>query len=148
MEKRIASHEGVVTGVKKGMVTVSIESVSACAACAAHGRCGFAESKEKTVEVPSDDWSRYAEGDKVTVHIDESRGMLAVWLAYVLPAVLILAVIIGLSLAHLPEWAVVLAAFVTLGLYILGLYLSRRKVETRFTLTITPNSELRTPNSF
>ena len=58
---------------------------------------------------------------------------------YNLPALLLLAVIIGLSLAHLPEWAVVLASFAVLALYILILYLRRRKVESRFTLTITPN---------
>jgi len=133
---RIASHDGIVTAVKEGRVSVRIESVSACATCAAHGRCGFAESKEKTVEVPADDWRDYHDGEVVTVHIDESRGMLAVWLAYVLPAVLLLTDIIGLSLAHLPEWVVVLSAFVVLGIYILFLYLYRRKVESHFTLTV------------
>ena len=134
---RVASHEGIVTAVATGRVSVRIEAVSACAACAAHGRCGFAESKEKTVEVPSDDWQSYAVGDSVIVHIDESRGMLAVWLAYVLPAILLLVVIVGLSLLKIPEWTVVLASFVTLGLYIFFLYLRRRKVESRFILTLT-----------
>lgn len=140
MEKleRIASHDGVVTDVAKDRVRVRIQAVSACATCAAHARCGFAESKDKEVDIPAADWQRYVPGQMVTVHIDESRGMLAVWLAYVLPAVLMLAVIIGLSFAHLPEWTVILAAFATLGLYILVLYLRRRKVESHFTLTLTP----------
>lgn len=134
---RIASHDGIVQHVKEGLVAVQIKSVSACATCQAHARCGFAESKDKTVEVPTADWRQYNEGDRVTVHIDESRGMLAVWIAYVLPALLLIAVIVTLSLLHLPEWCVVLSAFATLGLYILALYLRRRKVENRFTLTIT-----------
>ena len=139
MEKmdRIASHDGVVTRLLNGCVEVKIEAVSACATCAAHGRCGFAESKDKTVEVPAADWRNYSIGEAVKVHIDESRGMLAVWLAYVLPALLMLAVIIGLSLARMPEWVVVLAGFAVLGLYILVLYLRRSKVEKRFVLTIT-----------
>ncbi len=143
MEKlgRVASHAGTVQAVCKGLVAVQIEAVSACATCQAHAHCGFAESKNKTVEVPTSDWQQYREGDAVTVHIDESRGMLAVWIAYVLPALLLLAVIIGFSLARMPEWVVVLAAFAVLGLYILVLYLRRRKVESRFTLTISPNSE-------
>lgn len=142
MEKleRIASHDGIVTAVRPHRVTVRIEAVSACATCAAHSRCGFAESKEKEVEVPTSDWETYSPGQSVAVHIDESRGMLAVWIAYVLPALLILAAIISLSLAHVPEWAVVLAAFAVLGLYILVLYLRRHNVESRFTLTITHNS--------
>ena len=76
------------------------------------------------------------------MHIDESRGMLAVWMAYVLPALLMLVVIITLSLLHLPEWVVVVSAFAVLGLYILVLYLRRRKVDSHFTLTITPNADL------
>ena len=136
--ERIASHDGTVTHVGNGLVTVKIESVSACATCAAHSKCGFAESKEKSMEVPSADWQSYSVGQAVRVHIDESRGMLAVWIAYVLPALLMLAAIVGLSLAHLPEWAVVLAAFAVLGLYVLVLYLRRRKVESRFTLNVTP----------
>ena len=138
--QRIASHDGIVTAVGKGTVTVRIESVSACASCAAHARCGFAESKEKTLDVPTADWNQYVEGTRVVVHIDESRGMLAVWIAYVQPALLLLAVIIVLSLLHLPEWAVVLASFATLGLYILALFLRRRKVENKFILTVTHNS--------
>ena len=135
--ERIASHDGIVESVKKGLVAVKIESVSACATCQAHAHCGFAESKTKTVEIPTADWQQYQPGQQVTVNIDESRGMLAVWIAYVLPALLLLAVIVTLSILHLPEWTVVLAAFATLGLYILVLYLRRRKVEHHFTLTIS-----------
>ena len=136
---RVASHAGIVKEIRRGRVLVQIEAVSACASCAAHGKCGFAESKDKTLEIPAADWQEYTVGQSVTVHIDEGRGLLAVWIAYVLPAVLMLAAIIGLSVAHLPEWAVVLSAFAVLGLYVLVLYLVRRRVESRFTLTLTPN---------
>lgn len=135
--ERVASHAGIVQEVKHGRLLVKIEAVSACASCAAHGKCGFAESKDKTLEIPTADWQQYCVGQPVTVHIDESRGMLAVWIAYVLPAVLMLAAIIGLSLVRLPECAVVLAAFAVLALYVLVLYLRRRKVESHFTLTLT-----------
>jgi sigma-E factor negative regulatory protein RseC len=116
---------------------LSAESTSACATCQAHSRCGFAESKNKTLDIPTVDWQSYTQGDRVTVHIDESRGMLAVWLAYVLPALIMLAVIIALSVAGLPEWIVILATLASLGLYILLLYLRRQKINTRFTLTLT-----------
>ena len=138
--KQIASHQGVVTGTRKGSVSVKIEAVSACASCAAHSKCGFAESKDKTVDVPTPDWQSYSNGEEVTVHIDEQHGMLAVWIAYVLPALLIIAVIVALSLTGWPEWAVVLAAFATLGIYVAVLYLCRRKVEKNFTLTVNHNA--------
>ena len=135
--ERIASHAGTVKAVKEGSVEVEIESTSACASCAAHARCGFAESKNKTVAVPTDDWREYKEGDAVTVNIDESRGMLAVWIAYVLPAVIMLAAIIGMSVAGAPEWAVAAVALAVLGLYVGGLYLLRNKIGKRFTLTVS-----------
>lgn len=134
---RIASHEGIVQQVRPRRVTVRIEAVSACASCAAHGKCGFAESKDKIIEVPTVDWQQFNPGETVIVNIDENRGMLAVWIAYVLPALLLLSTIVGLSLAHLPEWTVVLSSFFVLVLYILFLYLFRHKVESHFTLTIT-----------
>lgn len=139
MEKTrpIASHDGTVLSSADGKVKVHIQSISACATCAAHAKCGFAESKEKNLEIPSADWQTFTEGEPVTVYIDESRGMLAVWIAYVLPAILMIATIVGFSLAHMPEWIVVFSAFAVLGLYILILYLRRRKVESHFTLTVT-----------
>lgn len=135
----VATHDGEVLAVRPGTVQVRIEAVSACASCAAHGKCGFAESKDKTLDIPTTRWQDYSPGQPVTVTIDESHGMLAVWIAYVLPALLMLAVIITLSLLHLPEWTVVTGAFAILGLYILFLYLRRRHVEGKFTLTISPH---------
>lgn len=139
--RRIATHDGQVTKVKPGTVEVQIESVSACASCQAHAHCGFAESKNRTLEVPSAQWSQFHEGDTVRVNIDESRGMLAVWIAYVLPALLLLADIIVLSLLHLPEWLVVLSAFAVLGLYIAVLYSYRKRIENKFTLTVEPATD-------
>ena len=134
--RNIASHDGVVKAVKNGNVEVEIESTSACASCAAHARCGFAESKNKTVAVPTDEWRSYDVGETVRVNIDESRGLLAVWIAYVLPAVLMLAAIVAMSVAGAPEWAVAAVALAVLGLFVGALYLLRSKVGRHFTLTI------------
>ena len=135
--ERIASHAGTVKAVASGSVEVVIESTSACASCAAHAKCGFAESKNKTIAIPTDDWQQYHEGDTVTVHIDESRGMLAVWIAYVLPAVIMLAAIAIMTVLGSPEWAVALAALAVLAIYVGLLYLLRRRIGSRFTLTVS-----------
>lgn len=135
--EHIATHEGRVTAVKQGTVSVQIHSVSACASCQAHGKCGFADAKDKTLDIPTADWQRYTEGQTVDVHIGQGRGLLAVWIAYILPALLLLAVIIGLSLAGLPELAVIGATFAALALYTLALYLLRHRISNRFTLKLT-----------
>ena len=136
--ERIATHDGHIIAVKKNMVDVQIIATSACAACSAHAKCGFADSKNKTVSIPTADWQQYHNGDAVRVNIDISRGMLAVWIAYILPAILMLCVIIALSIAGLSEGLIALAALTILALYVLILFLVRRKVENKFILTVEP----------
>ncbi len=134
--ERIASHDGIVKAVREGIVDVEIASTSACASCEAHAKCGFAESKNKTVGVPTAEWNTFEKGEKVTVNIDQSRGMLAVWIAYVLPVLVMLAAIIALSAAGAAESLVAVAAIAILSLYVAILYFLRRKIEKKFTLTI------------
>ena len=131
------THDGIVTATGPHSVTVQIKSVSACASCAAHAKCGFAESKDKELEIPTQ--HQYNVGDRVTVCIDTSSGMRAVWIAYLLPAILIIAVVIALSAAGLPEGIVALAAFGVLALHILVLYILRHKIDRRFQITLAPN---------
>lgn len=130
------THDGIVTATGPHSVTVQIKSVSACASCAAHAKCGFAESKDKELEIPTQ--QRYNIGDHVTVCIDTSSGMRAVWIAYLLPALLIIAVVIALSAAGLPEGLVALAAFGVLALHILVLFILRHKIDRRFQITLKP----------
>ena len=133
-------HPGTVTSVKKGFVTVQITSLSACAACQAHSKCGFAESKTKTLDIPTALWQQYNVGEPVTVTIDHSRGLAAPWWAYLLPAILLIAAVVAFSLAGFSEPLVILFSLFTLGLYILLLYILRKKLDSKFTLTITHNS--------
>ena len=133
-------HPGTVTSVKKGFVTVQITSLSACAACQAHSKCGFAESKTRTLDIPTALWQQYNVGEPVTVTIDHSRGLAATWWAYLLPAILLIAAVVAFSLAGFSEPLVILFSLFTLGLYILLLYILRKKLDSKFTLTITHNS--------
>lgn len=151
------THPGIVTAVKPGVVTVQIKSTSACAACQAHAQCGFAESKTKTLDIPTQAGSKQQvadsdyrlpatsyqlptnlkPGDAVTVTIDHSRGLLATWWAYVVPAILLLAGVVGFSLASLSEAAVILLSLAILAVYTLILFLLRKKIDSKFTLTVS-----------
>jgi len=133
-------HPGIVSAVKPGFVTVQIESTSACAACAAHSKCGFAESKTKSLDIPIDENfnDNFKVGDRVTVTIDHTRGLLATWWAYVVPAVLLMGAVVGFTLAELPEPIVILLSLAVLAVYILILFLLRKKLDSQFTLTVSP----------
>lgn len=66
--------------------------------------------------------------------------MLAVWLAYVLPALIMLAVILGLSYMGAAEWVVALAALAILGAYVAILYFLRSRLERKFNISISPKT--------
>lgn len=140
---KIAKHDGTITAVADGCVTVTIASTSACASCEAHAKCGFAESKNKSLAIRTADWERYAVGEKVEVSIDQRRGMQAVWVAYVFPAVLVLAAVLLLSVSGAAEWIVALAALAVLGAYVGVLILIRGKLEKQFTTTITKTESIK-----
>lgn len=130
------THPGIVISSQQGTVQVKMQVVSACASCEAHARCTFAEKKDKTVDITTPLWQNYNPGDPVTVIINSGRGLLAVLIAYILPAVLILATFATLYTLRLPELWVALASLAVIGLYTLVLYLSRNRLQQRFTFRL------------
>lgn len=136
----IKSHPGTVCSVTEGHVEVRFEAHSACSACEAHARCGFAESKDKTVTIDTDDWQAYSVGQDVTVQISEGLGLQATVWAYVLPAAVMLATIITLLTLGVNELAAIGATFGVLLLYGLVLYALRHKLQRHFTVKVTPNN--------
>ena len=138
---QIATHPGIVEKIESpeksstGKVSVRIEVMSACATCHSHSSCTFAEKKDKVVEIETTDWSRYTIGDKVTVIIDESNGLAAVFWVYVLPAILLLTVFITLYIT-VGELFSAIAAVATVGIYWLIIYLCRPKFQKKFTFQL------------
>lgn len=132
----VAKHDGTVVAATPGRVQVQMQVLSACASCEAHARCTFAEKKDKLVDIDTSDWRQYNPGDPVTVIINSGHGLLAVLIAYVLPAVLILAVFGVLYALHLPELWIALATLVAVALYTLVLYLCRHRLQRRFTFRL------------
>ena len=97
-------HDGIVIAVNSdGMVRVRIVQTSACSACKAKAMCASAESKEKEIEALFiGDEARRLEGerqdvklgDEVVVMVQQKMGWKAVLLAYILPFVVMMAVIV------------------------------------------------------
>lgn len=135
MEK-IATHPGTVTQVEKGRVVVQMRVLSACAACEAHGKCGFADAKDKIVEVDTRDWQRYQVGDHVTVIIQSGNGMKAVFIAYVIPGLLLLGSFIGFYLMKIGDGLTALLSLLVVALYGGILYLFRDKLQKKFTFQL------------
>jgi sigma-E factor negative regulatory protein RseC len=137
---KIATHPATVTDVKHGTVQVQLHVVSACASCEAHGRCGFADSKEKIMDIDTPQWQQYRVGDPVTVTINANRGLQAVLIAYILPALLLLATFVALTALHLSEGWVALLTLLVVALYGVLLYTLRHRLQRKFTMSISPKA--------
>jgi len=135
MEK-IATHPGTVTKTVPGTVTVQMRVSSACATCEAHAKCGFADSKDKTVEVQTADWQQYSPGNHVTVVIQSGNGFKAVLIAYVMPGLLLLGSFVAFYLMHLGDGLTALLSLFVVCLYGLILYFLRDKLQKKFTFRL------------
>lgn len=138
MSKESVSHKGKVIKMTPQTTTVAILQHGACGECHAAGLCGMADLAEKTVEVATDPYASYGVGDEVEVLLKASMGMKAVWLAYFIPLLIVLAVILGLIALGVGEVAAGLAGLGAIGLYYLALYLYRDMLKDEYIFTIKP----------
>ena len=129
-------HTGKVVSMTPATTTVEIISHAACSECHAAGVCGMSEFEEKAIEVPADPYATYGVGDEVQVVLKASMGMKAVWLAYFLPLVVLLAVALGLIALGVGEVAAGLAGLGAVALYYLALWLFRDKLRNEYVFTI------------
>lgn len=134
---KIVTHKGKVIHLEGLDVRVMIESMSACAACHAKGMCTLSDKEDKIIDikVSADRAAKLNVGDEVVVAVSQQRGMQAVLLAYILPAILVMLSLI-LLLKLLPEPLAILSALAVLGGYYYVLYLFRNKLNAKFIMSI------------
>ena len=129
-------HTGQVVSMTPKTTTVQIVSHSACSECHAAGLCGLSEFTEKAVDVPTDPYATYGVGDEVQVVLKASMGFKAVWIAYFLPLVVLLAVALGLIALGVSEVVAGLAGIGAVALYYLGVWLLRDRLRNEYVFTI------------
>jgi len=127
-------HEGIVKRSDNKSVTVSIISSSACSGCHAEGMCSLSGKEEKIVEIPG--IYSVVPGENVKVLMRSSAGFAAVLFGYVMPLVLVLAVLIILVSASVPELTSGIGSIAILVPYYLILYLFRNRMNKKFTFTL------------
>lgn len=129
-------HTGKVVSMTPQMTTVQIVSHAACSECHAAGLCGLSDYAEKAIEVPADPAASYGVGDEVQVVLKASMGFKAVWIAYFLPLVVLLAVALGLIALGVSELATGLAGIGAVALYYLAIWLLRDRLRNEYVFTI------------
>lgn len=130
------SHEGFVTKITDDELEIKILAQSACAACHAKSACGMGEQAEKILTVPRPKERNFALNQKVNVRMAIGKGNKAAVLAYLIPIVLLLAVLFTCLGLGLGEGLSALISIVALVPYYIVLYLRRDKLKKKFEYTI------------
>lgn len=127
-------HEGIVQKSDTDSVTVSIISSAACSGCHAEGICSLSGKQEKIIKIPGE--YQVLSGDLVTVQMRQSTGHTAVFLGYVMPLILLVAILVILISLSIPELMAGLGALAILIPYYLMLYVFRNRISRKFTFTL------------
>ena len=139
MAKERIEHEGKVIAVDKDYISVEIINKSACAACHAKGVCGASDEAVKVVEVAQDITTLsddYQVGETVNVVMSPAMGTQAIWIAYVVPLILLVASILVFSLSGAGELLTGLGTLGVVALWYLGVFLFRNKISKIFIFSI------------
>lgn len=131
------THEGVVTSVNGQYVTVRFVQHSACAGCHAKALCsgGTSESEERVVVAKSYGVS-YEPNDVVRIIVGSRLAWSAVVIAFLVPLVLMLACLFVVVNVTGNEVLGCLVTLALLGVYFLGVWLMRDRLEHNVEFTI------------
>ena len=130
------SHEGIVTKITDDELEIKILAQSACAACHAKSACGMGEQAEKILTVPRPQGKDFTINQKVNVKMSIRQGNKAAVLAYLIPIILLLAVLFACLGLGLNEGIAALISIVALIPYYIILYLKRDKLKKQFSYII------------
>ena len=127
-------HTGIVERVDGEMATIRIAQTSACAACHAAKMCMASESREKRIEAQMTEPVNV--GDEVEVMVREQAGWLAVFLAYIIPFLLLVAAVAGFDKMGWSEAKAGTAALASVAVYYVVLRMFRDKLQRKFTFWV------------
>ena len=133
-DKECIEHDGIVQDSGNNHVTVRILSASACSGCHSSGSCTLAGMEEKLIDVNGT--YNVAPGDKVIIQMKQSAGFLALFLGYIMPLLVVMALLIILVSVSVPELTAGLCSIAVLVPYYLVLRLFRKQIGEKFTFTI------------
>jgi len=130
----LITHEGVVLSTNGSMAHVEIVQTSACSACKARSMCMSAESQQKEMDVTM--LEPMQKGDRVEVQVRERLAWRAVLLAYLMPFVVMLAIILVLDFTTTWSEAVIgTLSLCGIALYYIVLSAFKHRLQKQFSFT-------------
>lgn len=123
MKKDCVEQKGIVIKKQEDKVIVKIEQKSTCSSCHARGACTSLDKKDKEIEIKTKDTQNYNIGDEVIITISTKLGMKAVFIAFVLPLILlVIALFLSIKLFSLTQSLSALVSLLVVAAYYFFLY--------------------------
>lgn len=136
MASEKVSHSGRISEITPSATTVEFISESACGACHAAGLCNIAEMKKKVVVVPTSPYDNYSVGEEVNVVLRGTMGLKAVFISYMIPLLVLLAVTLTVSGLGGSDLVAGLSGIGAVALYYFVLWLLRDRFKKEYIFTI------------
>ncbi len=133
-------HIGKVVQITPEVISVEIVSESACASCHASALCSLSSGKVKVVELPTPAFEIYSVGEEVEVLLKASMGHKAVWLAYVVPLVILIATLLLALHLGAGELGAGLACIAAVAVYYMVIYAFRKHLKGEYVFVIRKKS--------
>lgn len=123
MKKDCVEQKGIVIKKQEDKVIVKIEQKSTCSSCHARGACTSLDKKDKEIEIKTKDTQNYNIGDEVIITISTKLGLKAVFIAFVLPLILlVIALFLSIKLFSLTQSLSALVSLLVVAAYYFFLY--------------------------
>ena len=129
------TQEGIVEEVNNGLLKVNIVSKSLCASCHAQKSCTSLEVTQKQFSFQNFD-PTLKSGDKVLLKMHQSQGPLAVFIAYIIPFIIFLSVLIILNYLFNNDLYSGLGSIFSIVLYYLIIKLFNKQLKATFTFQV------------
>lgn len=137
MREDCVEQKGIVIKKQEDKLVVKIEQKSTCSSCHARGACTSLDKKDKEIEIKSKDAANYNIGDEVIITISTKLGMKAVFIAFVLPLILlVIALFLSIKIFSLSQSLSALISLVVLAAYYFLLYKQNLFLSKQFNFTI------------
>ncbi len=128
-------HLGSVQSIMGNIIKVSFLQESACSSCHVKSVCSVPDGKDQEVEIINDS-GNFSVGEQVNLVLEESLGMRALFLSYILPFIIVVFVLAIASSVLKNDLQSGLIALSCLVPYYFILFLNRDKLKNTFSFKI------------
>ncbi len=134
--KERIEHKGRVVEFTPETMIVEFINKSACSACHAKSVCMASDERIKVVEVDRTPYSKFEVGEEVNICLAPTLGYKAVWIAYVIPLIILIILLLILPRFFENELYAGLGSLGVLVVYYIVLYFFRGKLDKKFVFII------------